>query len=150
MLIDEVSLNNKDEASQKVHEIVSKARAEREREARLMLTLEKDKENAEALRKKQAAINEDLEQRLSNSEKKLIDAINTLDNQSDEIKRLRRANLIWVFVLIGVIVAVACYFLLQIESITGCLRETIKWIMRAGGLWAFCNLLINAIGKLKK
>lgn len=149
-LIDDVTQKEKDEATQQVHEIVSKARAAREQEAQSLMNLEKDKEESEAERKKQAAINAELEERLTSSEKKLTDAINTLGGQSDEIKRLKQTNRLRLFIIIGLVVVAVGYFLLQYDGFADCVRKVIKWIIGAGGLWTFVNMGITIYCKIKK
>lgn len=149
-VIDDVSQKTVDEASEQVHEIVSKARAEREKEAQSMRELEKDKESSENERRRQEEINQELETRLSNSEKQMANVSSTLIKQDDEIRRLKRIDHRWWFMLIGIIVFAIGVFLQKLDNIADYINRIGVWIKGAGGLWAFLNFILNLLAKVRK
>lgn len=149
-LIDDVSQESQDEASQQVHEIVNKARARKEQEAQILSDFEEDKEKAIRAKENQEKINETLEQRLSKSEKELSDIASLLKQQSEEnetLKRKNKQNKRWMAMLIGLIVIAVCCILLQNDSIKAYAGSAIDWIIAASGLWTFINLVINLVSK---
>lgn len=149
-LIDNVRNNSADVASQHVHEMVNKARAEKEKDSQTMREVEDEKDKAVQERRKQEEINAELERRLTESEQKWTSAIEKLDNQEQDIDRLKKINRRWLFVLISIVVVAVCYFLLQIDGLCGWFEKFITWVMGLSGLWGFLNFVLNLWGKIKK
>lgn len=149
-LIDNVRNNSADVASQHVHEMVNKARAEKEKDSQTMREVEDEKDKAVQERRKQEEINAELERRLTESEQKWTSAIEKLDSQEQDIDRLKKINRRWLFVLISIVVVVACYFFLQIDGLCDWLDKALKGVMGLSGLWGFGNFVLNLWGKIKK
>lgn len=149
-LIDDVSRENEDEASQQVHEIVNIARARKEQEAQFLSDFEADKEKAIDAKKEQERKNEVLEQQLSKSEKELSALTSLMKQQSEEneiLKRKNKQNKRWMAMLVGLIVITVCCILLQNDCIKAYAGEVIEWIIGASGLWAFVSLVLNLVSK---
>lgn len=148
-LIDNVRNNSADVASQHVHEMVNKARAEKEQDSQTMREVEEEKDKAVLERRKQDGINSELERRLAEFEQKWNSAIKKLDSQEQDIARFKRINRRWYFVFISIAILVAGYFLLQIEDLCGWFKEALKWVMGLSGFWGFGSFVLNLWGKIR-
>lgn len=147
-LIDDVRNNDPNVANQYVHEIVNKARAEKEKDAQAMRSFEENKEKAERERKKQEEINTKLEWCLTDSQKKWTEARKTIESQSNEIERLKGIERRWRHFVICLVLFIICYFVLQNEGLRKSVSNAIKWTMGLSGFWGFCNFALNIISKL--
>lgn len=149
-LIDDVTMNDTDVASQRVHEMVNKAREEKEKDSQIMREVEESKVKTEQERKTQEDINAALEKRLEEAEEKWTSAIEKISNQTQDIEKLKKNNRRWWFFAIGAAIVIVGYFLLKIDGIAGWLDKVIKGIMGLGGLWGFGSFALNLLGKIKR
>ncbi len=149
-LIDDVNKNEPEVANQCVHDIVNRIRTEKESEAQAFRDIEDEKESAIRERTKQEAINSELESSLASSELQLKESLDKLSKQEAEIEQLNKRNRRWIYVVVGIALVFIGYLLISFFSFKECIKSIIKWVIGAGGFWAFSNFVLNVYKTLKK
>lgn len=156
-LIEDVTTKDSKAVNQQIQEIVNKTRTEIETDQQAFRELENKKAAAEEKSRNQEEINKELEKRLAISERQIEAVAKSLESQEkenqrrdDEIKKLRAKDRRWLYVVIGIVVLAASFWISSINGIGECWKQILNVVKGAGGLWTFCNLILNLLSSFKK
>ena len=141
---------NKDDFSAKVHHIVEKTRNQKAKQSQMDQEIQEEKERLSKENDEKGQRNTELEQHLLQLEKQVTDSQKEISELKKKEFRNKKEINRWRMVALGVFIALVFVLLARFLNLKGCAQIVFNWIGASGGIWAFCNLVVNLWGRLSK